>query len=215
MILIQDVPSIVLNLPIIISFIAATRYLIGFKTWKNYPVVALSLAYYFFFSLLDSHLVAITLWLSFAILTIGVATVTRYFIRKIKVNYYARIAIIYLAATVAGLIGIAVTNATALGPVVSDTLFGVAIFLIGSTIDDLAALQFKKDTQEFLRRFATTLILGLISGLLLSSPWWNGILSRHQEILLFVLALDVVIAFWSALRLTELIRFNSIIGNKK
>lgn len=215
MILIQDAPSIVLNLPIIISIIAVTRYVIGFKTWKNYPVVALSLAYYFFFNLLDSHLVALTLWITFTALIIGTATLTRFFIRKLKVNYYARIAIMYLAATIAALIGIAVTSATSLSPIVSDALFSIAVFLIGTTIDDLAALQFKKDTQEFLRRFFTTLILGAISGTLLTSIWWNSLLSRHQELLLFVLGLDIAVAFWSALRLTEFLRFNSIIRNKK
>ncbi len=215
MILIPDAPALLLNLPIVITLIATTRYIIGFKTWKNYPVIALALSYFLFYGLLNSHLIALLLWLIFSVSIIGSSVFVRYFARKLKVNYYARMAIIYLGATITALIVIAIIGKTSVGVLVQDANFTLAVFLIGTTIDELAALQFKKDSQEFLRRSVTTLIISYIAGFICTWAWWNSVLVHHQEILLLTLGLDIVLAFWTSLRLTEIIRFNSIIRNSK
>jgi hypothetical protein len=215
MVFLHDVPAIVINLPIIISIIAFTRYIIGFKTWKNYPVVALTLAYFLFFMSTGSILLSLLFWSVFTFITLSTAILTQYIIRKIKVNYYARIAIMYLFATIATLLMLGILNLTPLQEYTKSIYAGIAIFIIGTTIDELASLQFKKDAQEFIRRLVTIIILSLVSGLLLSWQWWNSVLIAHQEILLLVLVTDIVVAFWSSLRLTEYIRFSSILRSKK
>lgn len=210
MTLLPDVPTIILGLPIVISLIAVSRYMIGFKTWKTYPVVALTLAYYFFYQLLDSTLVALLLWVLFSVITIGTAILVRHLLRRLKLNYYARTAAMYLGATVATLVFMALLSNTSLTTLLSDAYFGIGIFLIGSTIDDLATLLFKKDLQEFTRRSIATVALSLLGGFLLTWPWWNNVLGKHHEILLLVLVIDILAAFWTAVRFTELIRFGSI-----
>lgn len=214
MVFLPDVPALLLNIPIIVSLVAITRYMIGFKTWKNYPVIALSLAYYFFYQLLDSALFAVILWLLFSLLTIGTAVATRYFIRKFKINYYARVAVMYLGATFFSLIAMAVIAQTPYASIVSDHFFGIGVFLIATTIDELATLLFKKDSQEFIRRLATTVVLSLFAGLLITWSTWNTFLTAHHEVLIFVLIIDAVVAFWSAVRFTELLRFGSILKNQ-
>ncbi|PIY17423.1 hypothetical protein COZ14_03065 [Candidatus Dojkabacteria bacterium CG_4_10_14_3_um_filter_Dojkabacteria_WS6_41_9] len=215
MVLLPDVPAIVLNLPIILTIIAVSRYVIGFKAWKNYPVLALSLAYYLFFQLLESTWVALLFWALFVIIIIGSAITTRFLIRRLKINYYARIAVMYLIATIAALFAIAVIGNTSLGTLVTDPLFGIAIFLVGTAIDELATLLFKKDLQEFLRRLISTVGISLLSGLIITWAWWNGVITVHHEILVVVLIADLIVAFWTAIRFTELIRFSSIIKNQR
>lgn len=211
MVLIQDIPTLALNLPIIISLIAVIRYIVGFKTWKNYPVIALSLAYFAFYQLLENHFVAFLIWLLNSIVILGTALGTRYLLRKIKMNYYSRVAMMYLAATVAGLLFMIAISITTYGTLVQNHYYNLGLFLIGTTIDELASLQFKKDMQEFLRRVISTTGIGLLGGLLLTWSWWNHVLGGHQEILVIVLLVDIIAAFWSALRVTELVRFNSIL----
>lgn len=215
MILIPEVPTIILNIPVVLSLVATIRYVIGFKTWKNYPVLALTLAYFFFFQLLDSAIIALLLWFFFTGLILGTAIATRYLIRKLKVNYYARVAIMYLGATIASLVALALLSNSSVGSLLSDMYFGIGVFLIATTIDELATLLFKKDAQEFIRRTISTVGVALIAGLLITWHWWNTILGAHHEILLGVLLVDVIIAFWTALRVTEFIRFNSILKNQR
>lgn len=215
MVLIPDVPAIVLNIPIVLSLVAIIRYVVGFKTWKNYPVLALTLAFYLFYLLLDSTFMALILWSFFTALIVGTAITTRYLIRKLKINYYARVAVMFLGATIFVLLAMALLSQTATGLLISDPLFGIGVFLIATTIDELATLLFKKDKQEFMRRTISTIGAALLSGLLVSWQWWNTFLTGHHEILIAVLLIDVVVAFWTAVRLTELIRFNSIIKNQK
>ncbi|MCC7303946.1 hypothetical protein IT418_00820 [bacterium] len=214
MTLLPDVPAVILNLPIILTLIAVTRYIIGFKTWKTYPVVALTLAYYFFYQLLESTPVALCLWVLFVLITVGSAIFVRQILRRFKINYYARIAAMYLGSVTIALLFMALLSKTSLSTLLSDQFFGIAVFLIGSTIDDLATLFFKKDSQEFTRRSITTVVLSLFSGLLLTWPWWNTFITGHQEILVVILCIDTVAAFWSTIRLTELLRFGSIFNQR-
>lgn len=215
MILVPDIPVIVLQLPFIVSVIALFRYVIGMKTWKNYPTIALTLAYYLLYQATGSALLTPFYWGTLTLLIIGSAIGARHLIRKLKINYYARVAVMYLVATVATLIILGIATQTSAQSIVTQTNFGIAVFLIGTTIDELATLLFKKDMQEFVRRFISTAGIALISGLLLTWTWWNSFYGRHQEILIGVLAVDFIIAFWTVIRLTEIVRFGSIIKNQK
>jgi hypothetical protein len=215
MVLVQDVSPILLQLPIIVSLVAVLRYVVGLKTWKNYPTLALSLAFYLLFISLENVLLATLYWTLLIASIIGSAIAARHLIRKLKINYYARVSVMYLAATVVTLLFLTLTTQVSSTPAVAYPTFGIAAFLIGTTIDELATLLFKKDMQEFIRRFISTIGISLVSGLLLTWEWWNSFLGRHQEVLAGVLVIDFVVAFWTVIRLTELVRFGSIVKNQK
>lgn len=216
MVFIENAPALLINLPIIITIIAATRYIIGFKTWKNYPVLALALAFYFLAESGATSWTTIGIWALYLAGTILSTFAAKFAIKKQKVNYYSRIAILYIAATIATLITTLIISITSPNwAPLSTPAFAIAITLIASTTEEFASLHYKKDTQEFIRRLITTTILGLFSGILTVSPNWNSFLYNHQEVLLAVLAIDIIISSWTALRFTEFIRFNSIIRNQK
>lgn len=215
MVFLPDVPSVILNVPIVISLIAVIRYMVGFKTWKNYPVLALTLAFYFFYQLLESVGLTLLLWVGFSLIVIGSALGVRYLIRKLKINYYSRVAAMYMGATFASIFAMFLLSYTIYGSLVSDMYFGLGVFLIATTIDDLATLLFKKDSQEFIRRTVTTFGVALLTGLLVCWAWWNRVLGNHQEILFLVLLVDAITAFWTSVRLTEYLRFGSILKNQK
>ncbi|WKZ29708.1 MAG: 7TM domain-containing protein [Candidatus Dojkabacteria bacterium] len=213
MVIIQDIAPIILNLPVIVTIIAATRYIIGFKTWRNYTAVTLALAFYLIYETTRSFWVTLFVWASFVIAVIGGAILTRYAIRKRNINYYGRIAFIYLGGTVLLFALVPVLSWVTGIPLFSKTMIMIGAFLIGTTIDDLATLQFKKDSQEFLRRIVTTFVLGLVCGSILVWEWWNNVLVNHQEILIAVLLANILIATWSNIRITEILRFKSILKN--
>lgn len=213
MAIIPEIPAIIINLPIILTIIAITRYVIGFKTWKTYPTLALTLALFAINQASPNILASLSVWALLTITIVGTALATRKILQKFTMNYYARIATMYLGATVMSLIALVVLDALNIGFSISNQFLGISIFLIGSTIDELATLLYKKDRQEFIRRTVSTLAISLICGLLTIWPWWNRTIVGHQEILLFILLADVVVAAWSALRLTEYLRFASLSKN--
>jgi len=214
MVLLPDVPVIVLQLPIIVTIIAFTRYFVGFKTWKNYPTIALTLSFFLLHQTTNHLGLTFVYWLLAILVIIGSALATRYASRKLKVNYYARIASMYLVSTVALLLLLAVAVKLSFSALLTGQA-AIALFLVGTAIDELATLLFKKDAQEFLRRSITTLGLSLFSGLIITWKAWNTLLGNHHEILVIVLLVDIIVAFWTAFRLTELVRFGSIIKNRK
>jgi hypothetical protein len=213
MVIIKDISPLILNLPVIITIIAASRYIIGFKTWRNYTTVALALAFYLIYESTQSFWITLTVWSAFVVTIIGGAILTRYSIRKFNINYYGQIALIYLGGTALLFIVTPVLSWITGIALFSKTAIMMGAFLIGTTLDDLATLQFKKDSQEFIRRIVTTTVLALVSGSILVWEWWNNVLINHQEILIVVLIANIMIATWSNIRLTEVLRFKSILRN--
>lgn len=211
----STIPPLVLNIPIILTLIAVTRYIVGFKTWRNYPTLVLAVSLFLLYSIAESIGVSVLIWTIFTLSTLLTAVLAKHLLRRLKVNYYARIAIIYLVVTAVNYLVLGLLNLTPYFTYTTDLYMGISVLLITSTVDDLATLLYKKDIQEFTRRMVTTVALGFVCGLILVWPWWNSILSRYPVILLFVLLVDVITALWSTLRLTEFIRFGSIIKPQK
>jgi|GEM_PF-1963771 len=210
----KEISPLLLNIPIVVSIIAFTRYIIGFKTWRNYPTVALALAFYIVAKLNHNFIQSFFIWLILFVFIIGSASTFKYLIRKLKINYYARSAIVYLGGTIGAILSIYIVNLLFQFAYTDEfRVFSVALIL--STIDEFGAVQLIKGNIEALRRTLTSFILGLLSGILLSSAWWNNVIYKNQWILLLVLCLDFVVAFWSSLRLTELSRFSAIINRSK
>lgn len=211
MVFVQDVSPLLINLPIIISLIAFTRYIIGFKTWKNYSSLALALGYFFIYQYTHHITLSLLIWIVALAAAIGGAIGTRYALRWINMNFQSRIAFMYVGGTtliiIIGLIYQLFTSTK----ILADQNMILGAFLIASTIDDLASLLFKKEFPEFMRRFSTTTIIGLIGGLLLTWEWWNLMLATHQELIVLVILIDTMVAAWTNLRLTEYFRFRSII----
>lgn len=208
--LVENFSPLLINLPVIITLIIITRYIIGFKTWRNYTSLALALAFFFINMKSSSIVLTFAVWLGLTISIIGIATATKYLLRKVSMNFYSRIAMMYITA---------ISSFYLIG-VLSHFLFQtnfffsqeiiIAGFLIGSTIDDLATLQFKKSIAEFLRRLVVSVVLGLIGGLLLTWEWWNAFILNRFEILILILIVNIIVANWKNLRLTELLRFRSV-----
>jgi len=207
----SSLSPLIVNLPVIITIIALTRYIIGLKTWKNYTSLALALGFFFIHLATNSPIITMITWLGLTLIILGAAILSRYLMRKLSMNYYSRIAMMYLAAMVAFYI-IALATRLAFNSsffYAQNILLGA--FLIGSTVDDLANLQFKKSPAEFLRRLVTASLLGLIGGLLLTWEWWNVNIASRLEILILVLFINIIVANWKNLRITEIIRFRSVI----
>lgn len=210
MVFVNDISPLIINLPVIVTIVAATRYIIGLKTWRNYSTIAIALAFFFIHEATHMFLLTFMTWSIFLIAIIGGATATRYLIRRFKVNYYSRMSLVYLGGTFGLFLVLFILQFISGLQVLGSSPAIIGAFLIGTTIDDLATLQFKKDMQEFFRRIITTVILGFFCGLILVWEWWNNVLGAHQEILLVVLVLNFVIGFWTNIRLTELLRFKPI-----
>lgn len=213
MVFIKDISPLVINLPIIITLIASTRYIIGFKTWKNYTTIVLALSFLFLEQYTNNILLSIGYWVALLFIIIGGATLVKYLIRKYSFNFYGRYAIIYTGATILFMIAAFVFSFITKIDILTNSSFVIAAFLIGSTIDDLATLQFKKDLAEYGRRLGTSVVLSFISGLLITWPWWNQLVVQHQEIILITLLIAGLAAVWNRLRLTEFFRFNALIKN--
>lgn len=216
MVLVPDISPLFITIPLIVSLIAGVRYVIGLRTWKNYPTLALSLSLFLILDLGNNVLPSITFWLLSLGAVIGGGIIVKLLLKKFILNFYARMALVYLGGIIVLMLFIFILNLFGLiSSVANSTQFGISVFLIASTLDELATLQFKKDRQEFLRRMITTITLSLISGFLLWWPWWNSFASKHQELLLAILILDILVASWSFIRITEIIRFKAITKNRQ
>lgn len=202
---------LLLDLSLITLIIASVRYIVGFKTWKIYPPLLLSIAMYLFNKNAAIGLTFIE-WLiitSFVILT---TVSTKNFLKNLKINYYARLSVIYLFAVISALI-----SATIITLTINPKFFGyedniLASVMILATTDSLIQLIFKKDTQETFRRTLTTFILSIIGGTILTYNAWN-IFFAHHYVIIMTLAVffNIIIATWKHLRFTDFIRFKKIV----
>ncbi|MFT7184159.1 MAG: PKD repeat protein [Oceanicoccus sp.] len=200
----KGVPSntirLVLMLPVIVTVVAFMKQVFGLATLGVYTPSILALS---FIALELSYGLIILL----SILAIG--TITRLFLRKYRLLYIPRMAIVLTFVSLTILVLLFIGAVLDISSVV-----GVAVFpmLIMSTmVEKFVSIQSGKGLRRALTLVGESILVAILCYFVAEWSWLKVVMLGHPEAILLFLIANVAMARWSGLRLLEYVRFREII----
>lgn len=189
---------LLLMLPVIAMILAFLKQVIGVTTFGLYTpsVIALS------FLVLGWHI-----GLLFLVFIIAAGYATRAFMRRWRLLYIPKVAIIItvVSITLLLMLGIGTFFDIILGP---DTIF---VLLIMSTLSE-SFLNVKTEEGLYSAILGTgeTILAALLCVFIAQWAWLQSIILAYPELVLFTIVFDVILGRWTGLRLVEYIRFREV-----
>jgi hypothetical protein len=204
----EEVMLLLIYLPILTTLVATSRYVLGLKAFGTYVPVILSFAYYFLDPTPDK-ITGLKYGLVITLVLVASALIVHKLIEKIRMNFFAKMAIMYTGASIALIITFAIMSKVLPGRF--HRLIPLPILMIATLTDRLTRFQIKKTTKSIMILFGETLLLSVLGYFLLKWTALRELLLPHPEILLLVLVVDFIIGKYSGFRLTEFSRFSAIL----
>jgi hypothetical protein len=200
----RGVPSntirLVLMLPVIVTVVAFMKQVFGLATLGVYTPSILALS----FIALD-----LTYGLIILLSILAIGTLTRLFLRKYRLLYIPRMAIVLTLVSLTILILLFFGSLLDISSVV-----GVAVFpmLIMSTmVEKFVSIQSGKGLRTALTLVGESILVAILCYFVAEWGWLKVVVLGHPEIIFLFLFTNVMLARWTGLRLLEYVRFREII----
>lgn len=200
----RGVPSntirLVLMLPVIVTVVAFMKQVFGLATLGVYTPSILALS----FIALD-----LTYGLIILISILAIGTLTRIFLRKYRLLYIPRMAIVLTFVSLTILVLLFFGSLLDISSVV-----GVAVFpmLIMSTmVEKFVSIQGGKGLRSALTLVGESVLVAILCYFVAEWGWLKVVILGHPEVIFLFLFANVIMARWTGLRLLEYVRFREII----
>jgi len=199
-----DTLVLVLILPIIVTLIAFFRQVIGIKAFGIYTPAIVTFA----FLATNQLKYGITIFIT----VIAVGTLTRFILKRVRLLYLPRVAIMIT------IVGFSILFLLFIGGIYDRTgLASVSIFpilIMITLVEKFVAVQIEKGGRAAILLAAETLIISIIGYYIASWPAMIGLVLNHPWAILFTIPINVLLGKWTGLRLSEYFRFRQIIKSK-
>ncbi len=194
---------LLLLLPVVATFIAGVRHIIGLKSFGIFLPAALSVVF-----VALGPVIGIGLFL----LIVGMSTLVRMLLRKTKIRlqYLPRMAFILWGVVVAVLFLLFLAPILGVVDLSSISIFPVFILIL--LAEDFTRVQLGKSVRTAINLTTETLILGLSSYLILSfTPLQEFAVASPEVLLISVAIFDLVLGRYVGLRFLEFWRFRKLL----
>lgn len=199
----QETISLLVMVPIVATIIAFSRQFIGVKGFGIYTPLIISFAF------LSTGL-KFGLALFLAILLVG--TLSRLVVKKLRLLYLPRMAVIIIAVTVAVIAVMYWAIAANQTEIIAASVFAILIMI--SLVEKFIAAQTEQGARRALILTTETLILSVVSFWVISWPWLQNIVLRYPVwVVVLSLLANLLLGRWTGLRLFEYYRFREVIKN--
>jgi len=191
---------LILMLPIIVTVVAFMKQVVGLTTLGVYTPSILALS---FIALDLSYGLIILLSILF------VGTLTRLFLRRYRLLYIPRMAIVLTIVSITILILLFFGAYFEVSDVVSIAVFPMLI--MSTMVEKFVSIQSGKGLRSALVLVGEAIIVAILCYYVAEWSWLKVVVLGHPEVIFLFLILNVFLARWSGLRLMEYVRFREII----
>ncbi len=202
---------LILMLPILVAVIAFFRQVVGIKAFGIYTPALIIFAFLAIKSESQSFWGGIKYGISIFILVIIVGTLLRMFLKKFRLLYLPRMAIVISIVALTTLIVLMISgyfNRTGLASV---SIFPILIMI--TLVEKFVAVQIEKGNKSAIFLSLETLLISLVGYFLASWQKLIEYLQAYPWIVFIAIALILFLGKWSGLRLTEYFRFREVLKN--
>lgn len=206
-ILAQGVPFdtiiLALMLPIIATFIAFLRQVVGIKAFGIYTPLIITFAFLATNGLKYGIAIFITVLLA--------GMLMRFVLKPFRLLYLPRVAIMLSVVTVFLLVVLTLGGELKRTGLASVSIFPILIMI--TIVEKFVAVQIEKGNRVAIILAIETLFISVCGFFIASSSWIIKILILHPWIILFTFPINIFLGKWTGLRVSEYFRFKEIIKN--
>lgn len=195
---------LILMLPVIATILAFARQVIGIKAFGLITPAMTTIS--FLVMGLRYGLIVFA-----AVLLAG--TLTRLALRKLRLLYLPRMALVLTSVSLALLVLLGLGVANDRSSILSFSIFPALILTI--LAEEFIAAQFKAGLRSALTITAWTLILATVCYFIVSSELFRTLVLSYPEIVLLAIPINIGLGRWSGLRLFEYFRFRKLLSYAK
>jgi PKD repeat protein len=195
---------LILMLPIIATILAFARQVIGIKAF-GLITPAMTTISFLVMGLRYGLVVFITVLLA--------GTLTRLALKKLRLLYLPRMALVLTSVSLALLILLGFGVANDRSSILSFSIFPALILTI--LAEEFIAAQFKSGFRSALTITTWTLILATVCYFIVSSELFRTLVLSYPEIVLLTIPINIGLGRWSGLRLSEYFRFRKLLRYAK
>ena len=190
--------------PLVAALVAFSRQVVGVSGFGIITPALLSVAF-----LSTGGLVGMVLM----IFILGIATFARTLIKKVKIPYLSKLAILIWIISMAVLVLLLVSPMIGLERLMSVGIFPIMLFVL--LAETFIEAQITRSVSTSMWMTIETVILALVAYKLMSAPWIQSQVLLHPEIsVIVILIVDLIIGKYKGLRLSEIWRFRKIVFRK-
>ncbi len=203
----QGIPKetvvLLLMLPIIAMIIAFARQIIGIKGFGIYTPLIITFAFL---------ATGLKYGLAFFVVILLVGTMTRLIVKKFRLLYLPRMAIVLTAVALAILILFLEGARSNREGLITASIFAILIMI--TLVEKFIAAQIERGAKGAIFLTSETLILSIACYWIASWSWLQSLaLTYPLGIILGSIAINILLGKWTGLRLTEYFRFKEVIKN--
>ena len=189
----------ILMFPLIATFVALIRQVIGIKTFGVFLPSILTISF-LATGLLPGIIIFIVILIS--------GTVLRFLLQEFRLLYLPRVALLIsiISLIAVGLIIIAAYLNIGL----ASELLAFPILIMIIIVERFIAVQTEKGYESALLLTGETLLISIIGYFILNSMTLQNFILDHPGFILILIIFDIILARWTGLRLVEYLRFREL-----
>jgi len=192
---------LLLMLPIIATFIAFLRQVVGIKAFGIYTPLIVT------FSFLATNGVKYGATIFLSVVIIGM--LMRFALKPFRLLYLPRVAIMLTVVTIV-ILGILVLGGNARRTGLAHvSIFPILIMI--TIVEKFVAVQIEKGDKMAIRLALETLVISILGYYLASSKIILEFIASYPWTILFTIPINILLGKWTGLRLTEYFRFKEVI----
>jgi hypothetical protein len=204
--------TLILVLPIVVTIITFFRQIVGIKAFGIYTPAMITFAFLSIGLQAGNLAKGVKYGTAIFVMVILVGTISRIILRRFRLLYLPRMAIVITLvsfATLGVLILGGALNRTGLAEV---SIFPILIMI--TLVEKFVATQIEKGSRTAIVLSVETLLISIISYYIIS---WQSLLSLVQQypmVILLTILVNMFLGRWTGLRLMEYFRFKDLINGK-
>lgn len=191
---------LILMLPVIATILAFARQVIGIKAFGLITPAMTTLSFL---------VMGLPYGLVVFLIVLLSGTLTRLFLRRLRMLYLPRMALVLTNASLAILALLGLGVATERAATLSFSIFPILILTI--LAEEFIAVQFKAGARTALTTTASTLVLAIVCYYIVSWELLRTVLLSYPEAVLLAIPLNILLGRWTGLRLVEYIKFRELL----
>ncbi len=195
---------LILMLPVVATVIAFSRQIIGIKAFGIFTPAAVTLSFL---------AIGLKYGLIIFVVVLLTATASRFFLRRFRLLYLPRMAIVLTAVSFAVLALFGVGAFFQQTGILAFSVF--PILLLASLAEQFVEAQIRLGSRAAARLTAETLFLSVISTLIVSWETLRSVVVGFPELILLTIPANILIGRWTGLRLTEYVRFRHLLFSRE
>lgn len=207
-----DTVVLILMIPIVVTIITFLRQVVGIKAFGIYTPAMITFAFYSIGLQAGNFNKGVKYGTSIFVMVITIGTLSRILLRRFRLLYLPRMAIVITLvsfATLAVLIVGGFFHRTGLAQV---SIFPILIMI--TLVEKFVATQIEKGSRTAVILSLETLAISLISYFFIQWQPLRNFIQQYPWVVFATIFINLLLGRWTGLRLAEYIRFKDLINGK-